>query len=328
MHRQQGTSAFLKRPESSVPNLIGHYQAQVIGLVPKEHAVNVILPSLSVLEYGADRGGLKVAVMARRAGKWVGEIDLPRIGDWGIVVFPQGTHQFAVWLGSIYQTFDGLETGVAEERIDHHDSGVYRRVDPEGNTEFSHPSGAYWRIGAGTDLTPRTRRRRKAGKAESESVPYPIPQTSPPTVYLNHPAGTSVKINPDGSMLITTPAATIAISVTGDITTIAEGTVSTTAAVNMVDTVTGDKTSTAGGLHTAHADGAMSLTSALSALLYGVVATQVGGPGALDTVALTPAIQRFLDTYNSHTHNGSAIPDQQLDPLVPGSDHTINTRAI
>lgn len=328
MHRQQGTSAFLKRSESSVPSLTGHYQAQVIGLVPKEHAVNVILPSLSVLEYGADRGGLKVSVMARRAGKWVGEIDLPRVGDWGIVVFPQGTHQFAVWLGSIYQTFDGLETGVAEERIDHHDSGVYHRVDPAGNAEFSHPSGAYWRIGAGTDLTPRTRRRRKAGKAESELVAYPIPPTSPPTIYLNHPAGTSVKINPDGSMLITTPAATIAISVTGDMTTIAEGTISTTAGVNKIDTVTGFQSSAIGGAHTSHSEGPMSLSSQLAAVLFGVISTQIGGPAALDTVALTPALERFLATYNSHTHNGSAIPDQQLDPLVPGTDHTTNTRAI
>lgn len=328
MHKQQGISSFLQRSDSAVPRLLGHYQAQVIGVVPKEHAVNVILPSLSVLEYSADRGGLKVSVMARRAGKWVGEIDLPRIGDWGIVVFPQGTHQFAVWLGSIYQTFDGLETGVAEERIDHHDSGVYSRTDPQGNTEFSHPSGAYWRIGTGFALTPRTRRRRKAGAAEAESVPYTIPQTAAPTIFLNHPAGTSVKINPDGSVLITTPAATIAISAAGAITTIADGAISTTTLTNMVDTVTGNKTSTAGGNHSAHAELGMTLTAVNNLLVHGGLSTQIGGSGALDLVALEPALARFLATYNSHTHNGSQVPDQQLDPLNPGTDHTINTRAI
>lgn len=328
MHRQQGISAFLARTESSVPRLLGHYQAQVIGVVPKEHAVNVILPSLSVLEYSADRGGLKVSVMARRAGKWVGEIDLPRIGDWGIVVFPQGTHQFAVWLGSIYQTFDGLETGVAEERIDHHDSGVYSRTDPEGNTEFSHPSGAYWRIGTGEELTPRTRRRRKAGVAEAESVPYQIPQTPAPTIYLNHPAGTSVKINPNGSVLVTTPQATIAISEIGNIATVAAGNVTTVPGGNMVDTVTGNKSSTVDGTQVEHSDGVMTLTSQQIATLAGVVATLIGGVGAINTVALTPALERFLATYNSHTHNGSQIPDQQLDPLTPGTDHTINTKAM
>lgn len=205
MHFQQGIADFHAPVSSSIGTMDGHYQAQVIGVLPKEHAVMVMLPALTVMNYGADKEGLKVSVLARRAGNYVGEVDLPRVGDWGVVVFLQGSHSLPVWLGSLYQTYAGLQTGVAGERLNHHDSGVYSRVDPAGNVEWAHPSGLYVRIGEGTTLTPRTRKQRKANQAASETVPYAIPVKPTPTVYLDHPSGTTITIATDGKVTVQSP---------------------------------------------------------------------------------------------------------------------------
>ncbi len=200
-----------------VPHLDGHYLAQVIEVVPKEHAVNVALPSLSMMKHGADREGMKVSVLSRRAGNFFGEVDLPRKGDWGVVVFLQGSHQYAVWVGSLYETYAGLATGEAGERIDHHDSGVYHRLDQAGNTEWSHPSGLYLRVGSGTNLTARTRRQRQANTAASETVDYAIPARPTPTVHLNHPSGTTITIDVSGKVTVTS-ADEVAIEGEGKVT--------------------------------------------------------------------------------------------------------------
>lgn len=204
MRRQQGISAHTQSSASSVL-LHGLYQAQVIGVVTGEHAVTVILPLLSALKHSGDRVGLKVSVLARRAGAKGSDVNLPQVGEWGVVAFLAGTHPLAVWLGSLHQTLNNFSTGVAGECISQHDSGAYTRLDPSGNTEWGHPSGLYLRIGSGTTLTPRTRRRRKAGTNTAEVVDFTPSATAAPTVHLAHPSGASVTIDPAGNVTVTSP---------------------------------------------------------------------------------------------------------------------------
>lgn len=204
--------------EPIVPRLEGHYLSQVLTVHPEDHAVSVILPALSGLRstpFIADEVsgavGLKARVLQQRAGPWFGHVDLPRVGDWGLVVFPHGTHDYVVWLGCLYQDFNHLGTGPAKERTDTHDSGVWSRIDEQGQTEWVHPSGTYLRVGTGTDITKdattnseRTRYERH-GRTKRK-VAYPIPLRSSPTMFIKHTSGLTVEVDPDGNITIFGPA--------------------------------------------------------------------------------------------------------------------------
>lgn len=205
MRRQQGISAHTQGPGAGVPMLNGLYQAQVTGVVTGEHAVTVILPLLTALEHSSTRAGLKVLVLARRAGARGSEVDLPQVGEWGVVAFLAGTHPLAVWLGSVHQTLNNFSTGTIGERIDQHDSGVYTRIDPAGNVEWAHPSGLYVRVGSGTTLAARKRRRRKPDTTTAEIVDYSPVESPAPTVHLAHPSGATVTIETTGKVTVTSP---------------------------------------------------------------------------------------------------------------------------
>lgn len=184
----------------ALPPLSGFYLAQVVTPLPSDHALEVMLPALSGILNGSSSNALKVHVMEHRAGPYHGDIDLPRKGDWGLVVFPHGSDLHPVWLGSLYQDFNSIATANEQEKISHHDSGIWTKTDASGNYEFAYPDGSYLRIGSGTALSSRTRQRRQ-GKAR-ESIAYAVPAKSAPTVYFKHSSGTTITIDPTGNLTL------------------------------------------------------------------------------------------------------------------------------
>ena len=184
----------------ALPPLSGFYLAQVVTPLPIDHALEVILPSLSGILNGSSSNALKVHVMEHRAGPYHGDLDLPRKGDWGIVVFPHGSDLHPVWLGSLYQDFNSLATANEQEKISHHDSGIWTKTDKDGNYEFAYPDGSYLRIGSGTALSGRTRQRRQGSARENLS--YSVPSKPAPTVYFKHSTGTAITIDPAGNITL------------------------------------------------------------------------------------------------------------------------------
>ena len=175
-------------------------QRQVVDALPIDHALEVLLPALSGMLNGSSSNLLKVHVMEHRAGVYYGDLDLPRKGDWGLVVFPHGSDQYPVWIGSLYQDFNSLATANAHEKISQHDSGVWSKIDAAGNYEVAYPDGSYLRIGSGTALSPRTRQRRQG--TMRQTVPYAMPAKASPTVFFRHSAGTTITIDPSGNLTI------------------------------------------------------------------------------------------------------------------------------
>ena len=184
----------------ALPPLSGFYLAQVVTPLPIDHALEVILPSLSGILNGSSSNALKVHVMEHRAGPYHGDLDLPRKGDWGIVVFPHGSDLHPVWLGSLYQDFNSLATANEQEKISHHDSGIWTKTDKDGNYEFAYPDGSYLRIGSGTALSGRTRQRRQGSARENLS--YSVPSKPAPTVYFKQSTGTAITIDPAGNITL------------------------------------------------------------------------------------------------------------------------------
>ncbi|MDO8357323.1 MAG: phage baseplate assembly protein V [Nitrospirota bacterium] len=184
----------------ALPPLSGFHLAQVVEAVPINHALRVLLPSLTGILNGSSTGGITVHVMEHRAGVYSGDLDLPRKGDWGLVVFPHGSDQYPVWLGSLYQDFNTLATANPNEKISHHESGVWTKTDANGNVECAYPDGSYLRIGSGTALSARTRQRRQG--SSRETIPYDVPDKPVPTVFFSHSSGTTFTIDPSGNLTI------------------------------------------------------------------------------------------------------------------------------
>ena len=219
MHRQASVGSQVPVP-AGLPRE-GCHLAKVMTTIPEEHAVMVVLAALSsvgtetVTTRIQDRG-IKAKVMEHRAGRFVGDLDLPRRGDWGIVVFPQDSDQLAIWLGCIYEEMDTLASPAREERRSHHDSGTWWRVGQDGTIELAHPSGTYIRIGTGTALSARTRQERQGN--ERREVPYPVTETGAPTVYFQHASGASFQIEPTGRTKVESSDATWVIDPDGTVT--------------------------------------------------------------------------------------------------------------
>lgn len=318
MHHQQGVAAFSQAHSPGIPNFNSLYQAQVIGVVPEEHAVTVILPSLTTLAFRGEQGGLKVSVMSRRAGNFVGEVNLPRVGDWGVVAFVQGSHALPVWLGSIYQTYAGLAVADAQERIDHHDSGVYSRITKDGDMEWSHPSGTYVRVGASTALSARTRRKKVEDASEAERVAYDIPEKPVPQIHVEHPSGTTITIDTDGNISIV-GAQHVDAEVAGNINAQVGG--------NVTAEVIGNVSAVVGGNVAVNATGNIVAVAAQLMALYGQVMTNIGAESGQDFVALLQALTEIKSTFDAHIHPGGAPPTTQMPTWTPGVHVSEKVRA-
>jgi len=187
-------------PLSAVPSLNGVYLAQVVGLSAQDHTVKILLPDLNALLSSDAETGCKAHVLEHRASQLVGEVSLPRVGDWGVVVFPGGTSDLAVWLGSIYENLSNITTEAADTHLTQYEDGSWFRVKVDGTVEYAHPSGTYLRLGSGTALGTRTRRERQGSK--SRVVPHPIPTDPSITLHVEHSSGAKLTIAPDGEITL------------------------------------------------------------------------------------------------------------------------------
>jgi len=283
----------------------GLYLAQVVGIAPEHHAVNILLPALSGMTNAMKPSNLNARVLEHRAGMYVGELDLPRIGDWGVVAFPHGSDHFAVWLGSLYQDFNHIATSHREERISHHDSGVYSRIAQDGTVEWSHPSGTFLKIGSETTLSPRTRFQRQGANPKPQEVDYAIPTKPAPTVHVEHTSGLTLTISPSGNLTINVPGHETTTVVGNEDHTV-KGNLTIVGEQNVV--ICGDDVT----IKSTHADPGAHL--------------HFGGETGEDFIALKAALDHILSVFNSHTHPGTGTPDQSIN-FVQDTHYTGQSKA-
>lgn len=291
-----------------LPPVIGQggiYLAQVIGVLPSDHAVQVIMSATSFIGNTDTAKGLKVKVLEHRAGPYLGDLGLPRVGDWGLVVFPNGSDQMAVWLGSLYQDFNNIATANPEERISHQDSGVYWRMAKDGTVEFVHPSGTYVRLGTGTALATRTRQERQ-GETRRE-VPYAIPPKPAITLHLKHSSGTLVSVDPSGNVTVTgkgTKAETIDQAVMETYkstkTETVEGAVTEGYKAGWSLTVTQNGTVEVTGNLAIKADDLTLMSTNPSPGIH----MHLGGTSGEDWIALKAGLDAIKAAFDAHTHPG------------------------
>jgi hypothetical protein len=192
------------QPQPVVPRLHGAFLAQVIGVSADDHTVEVLFPAMTAMIGSGSSQGCKAHVLERRASQLVGDVDMPRLGDWGLVVFPGGSTQLAVWLGSLYKSLANICTEATNTHLTQYEDGSWFRVKADGTVEFSHPSGTYMRLGSGTALGSRTRRERQGGT--SRTVTHQPPANPAVTVHLEHSSGAKVTIMPSGEITIASAA--------------------------------------------------------------------------------------------------------------------------
>ena len=194
----------------SVPaqaKLDGFYLSRVADVSVADHTVHVLLPNLGSVTGSQLKPFVKAHVLERRASQLVGEVALPRVGDWGVVIFPGGSPRLAVWLGSLYQDLSNICTEAPETDLAHYEGGTWSRVKADGTVEFVHPSGTYIRLGSGTALatdpqtgTPRAKHERQGQTVRK--VAYAIPSKPAVTLHVEHSSGAKFTIAPDGEVTI------------------------------------------------------------------------------------------------------------------------------
>ncbi len=322
---------------SSAIHFPGLYVARVLDVSPTDHAVQVILPAMAIAGNittnaqpdGTMRPrGLKAKVLEHRAGPYIGDLDLPRIGDWGVVAFPHGSDQLAVWLGSLYQDFNNLATANPEEQISHHDSGVYWRVAKDGTLELSHPSGTYVRMGSGTTLAQRTRQEQQGDGRRS--VNYSIPTKPAITLHIKHSSGTLFSVDE-----------------TGNVTVVGKGTKAETIDQAVTETYKGTKAETVQGNVTEQYEQAWSLTvgqngqvtvtgslviqaddvTVMSTNPNPGVHMHLGGTTGEDFVAMKAALDKIKAAYDGHVHldaqgGNTGAPTVTMPAFVQDTDYS------
>lgn len=295
------------------------YLGQVTAVSPADHSVTVLLNAAGAM--GSPSGeGCKARVLSPRASQRVGIIDLPRIGDWGVVAFPGGNPQLAVWIGSLYADLTNICTEDAETHLTQYEGGTWYRVKGNGTVEFSHPSGTYVRIGSGTALDPRQKHQRQ-GTTRQKVTYSDLPTASEdPTLHVEHSSGTKITIAPSGAVTIESVA-------TLDVTT--QGNVNVQSG--------GDAVVHADGNLSADAIGSVAVTGAdvtVKSASGGPGLTKVGGSTGSDFVAMRQGLETLRLYVMNHSHPGvqpgagtTDVPSPPPAALVPDVDYTQEVKA-
>lgn len=128
----------------------------------------------------------RVRVGKKRANPLYGESgNVPDIGELGVVAHFSELGDEYVWVCSVDEWVENIATNT-NDKISHHESGVWSRLGQDGTLELSHPSGTFIKIG-GTSLSARARNRKQAGtQSTRESVSYSPVQRSPKTLFISH----------------------------------------------------------------------------------------------------------------------------------------------
>lgn len=161
--------------------MIQGYIAKVIDRIEAEDCVEVMFLGASTIK-------TKVRVLHDRATPLYGTAgNLPDVGETGIVIGLGAYGSEYFWLGSFHHSVENICSTEQGKVIKHHESGVWKKIDKDGNIEISHPSGTFIKIGSNTTLSQRTRFKRKNGSHNlKESVNYDDCQQEPINVYLEH----------------------------------------------------------------------------------------------------------------------------------------------
>jgi len=294
----------------SQPKLSGIVLAQVVSVSPDDHALGVIFSTLSGIFPAGTGSPLQVKVLQRRGSINAAVLEIPQVGEWGLVCFPHGSDQMAVWLGSINQDASNLAwDGIGKTtRLDQHESGAYSLVDDAGNLDVSFPDGTYVRVGTGS--TPADRFHHERQGDVRRSVPFSPPTGAPATVHLHHSSGSSVQIDPDG---------TVTVQGITDVTVNADGAVTVDAFSVTVESQSSVDVSGASAVTVAGGGSAMTI---------------LGGAAGAQLVVLLLGLTNLITWLASHTHtNVKAGPDTSGPPSVPptapvpGTDYSIKTVA-
>lgn len=287
------------------------FLARVVDTCALEHSVTVMIETWGAIGFNGRQPhpdgtvtpyGVRCQVLEHRAGPDRGTLDLPRKGDWGLVVCPLGT-TFSVWLGSLYQNSNKIFTAGEQERIDHHDSGVWSRIDKDANVEWSHPSGTFVRVGDGPTLSTRTKHERQG--TCRRTVDCVIPEKPAPTMILEHSSGLKIQVNPDGSMEITV-----------------KGTKHETVEAGVVENFEASYILSIGTNGSIAAGGEL--------ILRGDAGTKLG-MNAADFIVLKAGLDKLIAAFNAHVHaapgGSTGGPTVAIPPTVPGTDCTQNAKA-
>ena len=302
MHPQAGVGA-VQDMLPSQPRLSGIVLAQVIGVSPSDHAVQVIFTTGAGIATQGTGQTFKVKVLHQRAGLHGAHLELPQVGEWGLVCFPHGSDQMAIWLGAVNRDLSNLAwDGIGmTTRLDQHESGVYSLLDDVGNLDTVFPDGSYVRVGTGTTKADRFHYERQG--QEKRSVPFANPGGDPATIHIHHSAGTTITIAPNGALTVQ-GAASISVSGVGAVSVHSDATVQ----VDAPSTVT-----VQGG---------------------GPAMTILGGAASPDLVVLLKGLTNLILWLTTHTHLDptnttpvTGIPVTPPTPPVAGTDFTINTVA-
>lgn len=169
--------------------------ATVAKVLPERHGVLVRFAGGAASYDTGDDSGPFVRVLARRAHPSGGaEVDLPQVGELGVVVELDDQHQ--VWLGSIHwQDLNQIDP-TTDLSMRRHTSGVTRQARANGDVQFDHPSGLRITIAEAKGALPALQRKGDVAQ----------PPVGPVDVEVAHPSGWNMHLDNDGALTLTFPS--------------------------------------------------------------------------------------------------------------------------
>ena len=195
-------------------------QAWVTGYDSQYHRLKVLLADGQVCPYS-----VQVIINGPADPFAVNQVELPRRGTKGIVLFPNRDIRSGVWLGSYNPNLTNAICSPAQTPFENyfaHWNGSYEHMDQTGNYTKWFTDGTYLKIGQATTL-PTLHRNvyngTNAGTGAGTRQPYAtsdrIPtQPTPFNVYMSHPTGTAFLVDPAGNISVT-GASTVTVSASG-----------------------------------------------------------------------------------------------------------------
>src|SRR5579863_8327027 len=184
-------------------------QARVIGYDTKHHGVLVSLPSMQSISVP-----VKILYNGTSDASRIEQQPLPIVGTWGLVAFPYGLVEGAIWLGSFYQTgvtavnaSNNPTNEDGQQKYMSHASGAWSLLDYIGQYAMTFGDNTQILVNS-TNTTPVVYRQTIDPEIGYSAVQYyqsdRNPNPAPPFwISLNHPgSGASVTISPSGDVLI------------------------------------------------------------------------------------------------------------------------------
>lgn len=276
-------------------------QAWVTGYDSQNHRLKVLLADGQVVPYS-----VQVIINGPADPFAVNQVELPRRGTKGIVLFPNRDIRSGVWLGAYNPNLNNAICSPPQtpfENLFSHWNGAYEYMDQTGNYTKWFTDGTYLQVAQSTTL-PTLHRNvyngSNAGTGAGTRQTYPtsariVHQPSPFNVYLSHPTGTTLLVDTSGNVNVTSSGSITASAANGKTITVqANGTsFQIDATGNILMNLAGGKT------------------------------VQVNGAG--DSLALVSALTAWL---SGHTHTSSSPGNPTSTPIQPITAATIQSSLV